>query len=111
MTHAKKTAATLLLMLAAPIAAGAQDAQPVAQAPSTTAPSAGPAAPVAAGDPRIAFWGGEPGRPFEEYDRLGYPVHYTSAISGKGIRDLRKALAGRVTTATVFPSMSKNSTL
>jgi len=33
---------------------------------------------------------------FDEYDRLGYPVHYTSAITGKGVRSLRKALAGKV---------------
>jgi ribosome biogenesis GTPase len=34
---------------------------------------------------------------FGEYDQLGYPVHYTSAVTGKGVRGLRKALARKVT--------------
>jgi ribosome biogenesis GTPase len=47
---------------------------------------------------------------FGEYDRLGYPVHYTSAITGKGISKLRKALKGKL---SVFagPSGAGKSTL
>lgn len=47
---------------------------------------------------------------FGEYTRLGYPVHYTSAISGKGISKLRRALEGKL---SVFagPSGAGKSTL
>lgn len=47
---------------------------------------------------------------FDEYTRLGYPVHYTSAISGKGISKLRRALEGKL---SVFagPSGAGKSTL
>jgi ribosome biogenesis GTPase len=34
---------------------------------------------------------------FGEYRNLGYPVHYTSAISGKGVSKLRKALKDKIT--------------
>jgi ribosome biogenesis GTPase len=33
---------------------------------------------------------------FGEYKKLGYPVHYTSAIKGKGISRLRRALKGKL---------------
>jgi ribosome biogenesis GTPase len=48
---------------------------------------------------------------FEEYDRLGYPVHYTSAVSGKGIRDLRKALAGKISVFAGQSGVGKSSLL
>jgi ribosome biogenesis GTPase len=47
---------------------------------------------------------------FGEYKKLGYPVHYTSALTGKGVSKLRKSLKGRL---SVFagPSGSGKSTL
>jgi ribosome biogenesis GTPase len=47
---------------------------------------------------------------FGEYERLGYPVHYTSALTGKGMSKLRKALKGKL---SVFagPSGAGKSTL
>jgi ribosome biogenesis GTPase len=47
---------------------------------------------------------------FGEYKRLGYPVHYTSAITGKGVSKLRRVLRGKL---SVFagPSGSGKSTL
>lgn len=33
---------------------------------------------------------------FGLYDRLGYKVFYTSALTGKGVRNLRKALKGKI---------------
>lgn len=47
---------------------------------------------------------------FGLYQSLGYPVHYTSAITGRGIRGLRKALRAKL---SVFagPSGSGKSTL
>jgi ribosome biogenesis GTPase len=47
---------------------------------------------------------------FGEYAKLGYPVHYTSAITGKGVSKLRKSLAGKL---SVFagPSGAGKSTL
>lgn len=47
---------------------------------------------------------------FGEYEELGYPVHYTSAITGKGISKLRKALKSRL---SVFagPSGAGKSTI
>jgi ribosome biogenesis GTPase len=48
---------------------------------------------------------------FEEYNRLGYPVHYTSAVSGKGIKDLRKALAGKISVFAGPSGVGKSSLL
>jgi ribosome biogenesis GTPase len=47
---------------------------------------------------------------FGEYKRLSYPVHYTSAITGKGVSKLRRVLRGKL---SVFagPSGSGKSTL
>ena len=47
---------------------------------------------------------------FGEYKQIGYPVHYTSALTGKGVSKLRKALAGKL---SVFagPSGAGKSTL
>jgi ribosome biogenesis GTPase len=47
---------------------------------------------------------------FGEYEELGYPVHYTSAITGKGVSKLRKALKTKL---SVFagPSGAGKSTL
>lgn len=47
---------------------------------------------------------------FGEYEKLGYPVHYTSAITGKGVSGLRKSLRGKL---SVFagPSGAGKSTL
>jgi ribosome biogenesis GTPase len=47
---------------------------------------------------------------FGEYKRLGYPVFYTSALTGKGVGRLRKALLGKI---SVFagPSGSGKSSL
>jgi ribosome biogenesis GTPase len=49
-------------------------------------------------------------REFGEYKKLGYPVHYTSALTGRGVGKLRRALKGRL---SVFagPSGSGKSTL
>jgi ribosome biogenesis GTPase len=33
---------------------------------------------------------------FGEYEKLGYPVHYASAITGKGVSKLRNALKGKL---------------
>jgi ribosome biogenesis GTPase len=47
---------------------------------------------------------------FGEYLQIGYPVHYTSALTGKGVSKLRKSLAGKL---SVFagPSGAGKSTL
>jgi ribosome biogenesis GTPase len=47
---------------------------------------------------------------FGEYKKLGYPVHYTSAIKGRGISKLRRKLKGKL---SVFagPSGAGKSTL
>ncbi len=47
---------------------------------------------------------------FGEYEKLGYSVHYTSAITGRGVSKLRKALKGKL---SVFagPSGAGKSTL
>lgn len=47
---------------------------------------------------------------FGEYERIGYPVFYTSAIKGRGVRKLRKALEDRI---SIFagPSGAGKSTL
>jgi ribosome biogenesis GTPase len=47
---------------------------------------------------------------FGEYDRLGYPVFYTSALTGKGVSKLRKALIGKISVFT-GPSGSGKSSL
>jgi ribosome biogenesis GTPase len=49
-------------------------------------------------------------REFGEYKKLGYPVHYTSALTGRGVAKLRRALKGKL---SVFagPSGSGKSTL
>jgi ribosome biogenesis GTPase len=47
---------------------------------------------------------------FGEYKKIGYPVHYTSAITGKGVSKLRKALKGRLSVFT-GPSGAGKSTL
>jgi ribosome biogenesis GTPase / thiamine phosphate phosphatase len=48
---------------------------------------------------------------FGEYTRLGYPVHYTSAISGKGVRALRMALAGKISVFAGPSGVGKSSLL
>jgi ribosome biogenesis GTPase len=48
---------------------------------------------------------------FDEYARLGYPVHYTSAINGKGVKGLRKALAGKISVFAGPSGVGKSSLL
>ncbi len=48
---------------------------------------------------------------FDEYARLGYPVHYVSALSGKGIKGLRKALAGKISVFAGPSGVGKSSLL
>lgn len=48
---------------------------------------------------------------FGEYDRLGYPVHYASAVTGKGVKGLRKALAGKVSVFAGPSGVGKSSLL
>ena len=49
-------------------------------------------------------------REFGEYKKIGYPMHYTSAITGKGVSKLRKALKGKLSVFT-GPSGAGKSTL
>jgi len=48
---------------------------------------------------------------FGEYDRLGYPVYYTSAETGKGIKKLRKALTGKLSVFAGPSGVGKSSLL
>ncbi len=48
---------------------------------------------------------------FDEYARLGYPVHYVSALTGKGIKGLRKALAGKISVFAGPSGVGKSSML
>jgi ribosome biogenesis GTPase len=48
---------------------------------------------------------------FDEYDRLGYPVHYVSALTGKGTKALRKALAGKISVFAGPSGVGKSSLL
>jgi ribosome biogenesis GTPase len=48
---------------------------------------------------------------FGEYQTLGYPVHYTSAKTGYGIRKLRKRLVGRLTVLAGPSGAGKSSIL
>jgi ribosome biogenesis GTPase / thiamine phosphate phosphatase len=50
-------------------------------------------------------------REFGEYDRLGYPVIYTSARSGKGLREFRRQLAGRISVLAGPSGVGKTSLL
>lgn len=47
---------------------------------------------------------------FQAYERIGYPVHFTSVESGLGLNELRRALAGR-TSALAGPSGAGKSSL
>ena len=48
---------------------------------------------------------------FGEYKNLGYPVHYTSAISGKGIAKLRKELKDKISVFAGPSGVGKTSLL
>jgi ribosome biogenesis GTPase len=48
---------------------------------------------------------------FDEYDRLGYSVHYVSALTGKGIKGLRKSLAGKISVFAGPSGVGKSSLL
>ncbi len=48
---------------------------------------------------------------FDLYDAIGYPVIYTSATKGTGIKDLRRALAGKVSALTGPSGVGKSSLL
>ncbi|MBN1119612.1 MAG: ribosome small subunit-dependent GTPase A [Anaerolineae bacterium] len=48
---------------------------------------------------------------FDLYDAIGYPVFYTSAVDGKGIKKLRKALAGKISALTGPSGTGKSSLL
>ena len=50
-------------------------------------------------------------REFGEYDRLGYRVIYTSALKGKGVRVLRKALRGKLSVLAGPSGAGKSSLL
>lgn len=50
-------------------------------------------------------------REFGEYERLGYPVVYTSAKTGKGVRALRKMLSGRLSVLAGPSGAGKSSLL
>jgi ribosome biogenesis GTPase len=50
-------------------------------------------------------------REFGEYDRLGYRVVYTSALTGKGIGGLRKLLSGRLSVMAGPSGVGKSSLL
>ncbi len=48
---------------------------------------------------------------FELYKALGYPVFYTSAANGKGIKKLHKALSGKISALTGPSGVGKSSLL
>lgn len=48
---------------------------------------------------------------FADYERVGYPVHYTSAKKGLGLETLGAALAGRVSALTGPSGVGKSSLL
>lgn len=48
---------------------------------------------------------------FELYEAIGYPVFYTSAVTGKGLRKLKQALAGKVSALTGPSGVGKSSLL
>jgi ribosome biogenesis GTPase len=48
---------------------------------------------------------------FGVYERIGYPVIYTSAISGKGVEDLRRALSGKLSVLAGPSGVGKSSLL
>ena len=48
---------------------------------------------------------------FELYPKLGYPVIYTSAMNGKGIRQLEQALKGKITVLAGPSGVGKSSLL
>ncbi len=48
---------------------------------------------------------------FELYEAIGYPVIYTSAVDGKGINRLKKALAGKISALTGPSGTGKSSLL
>ena len=48
---------------------------------------------------------------FGEYEKIGYPVHYTSVKRGDGLRELREALHGRVSALTGPSGVGKSSLL
>jgi ribosome biogenesis GTPase / thiamine phosphate phosphatase len=50
-------------------------------------------------------------RIFDAYQRVGYPVLYTSARSGDGVEELRKLLAGRTSVVTGPSGVGKSSLL
>ncbi len=48
---------------------------------------------------------------FDLYDAIGYPVFYTSALTGKGVDRLKKALAGKISALTGPSGAGKSSLL
>jgi ribosome biogenesis GTPase / thiamine phosphate phosphatase len=48
---------------------------------------------------------------FGEYEKIGYPVHYTSVKRGDGLRELKDALHGRVSALTGPSGVGKSSLL
>ncbi len=48
---------------------------------------------------------------FDLYDAIGYRVIYTSALTGRGIKDLRRALQGKITALTGPSGVGKSSLL
>jgi ribosome biogenesis GTPase len=54
-----------------------------------------------------------PGPPtlFREYERIGYPVHYTSVKRGDGLRELKDVLRGRVSAFSGPSGVGKSSLL
>jgi ribosome biogenesis GTPase len=59
---------------------------------------------------KIDLVGGEAARArFADYERAGYPVHFTSATDGTGLDTLREALAGRVSVLSGPSGVGKSS--
>ena len=48
---------------------------------------------------------------FAAYERIGYPVHYISALTGEGVDDLARRLAGRISVVTGPSGVGKSTLL
>ena len=57
------------------------------------------------------WWAGGGAGSFGLYERIGYPVLYTSAADSVGIDELRELLTGRITVVTGPSGVGKSSLL